>query len=332
MACAAGAPALTRRALGALLLASLAAACSKQTPRKEEASSAPKRTSVKLALNWVPEPEFGGFYAARDGQHYAQRGLDVEIQSGGAGFPVLQMVATGRTDFGTVGADELVTGKVRGTDVVAVFATFQSNPQAIMAHASRKLQSLEQVFRSGTLAIESGLAYAAFLKQKFGWEGAKIVPYDGGVARFLADPNFAQQCYATSEPLAAKRQGADPQVFLIADTGFNPYATVVVTRRALLREKPDLVRSFVEATREGWKSYLADPRATNGLLGKLNPAMDAVSLADAAEAQKPLIEGKDGAGLGHMTRERWAALVDQLLSIKLIDSKPNVDELFTNPS
>ncbi len=71
-----------------------------------------------------------------------------------------------------------------------------------------------------------------------------MVPYDGGVAHFLTDPNFGQQCYVTSEPIAARQKGADPQVFLLADSGFDPYATVVVTRRELLQKNPDLVKRF----------------------------------------------------------------------------------------
>ncbi len=121
----------------------------------------------------------------------------------------------------------------------------------------------------------------------------KVVPYDGGVAHFLADPSFGQQCYVTSEPIAARQKGADPKVFLIADSGFNPYATVVITRRELLQKNPGLVKEFVLATREGWRDYLDHPEVTNALLGKLNSALDAATLSAAAEAQRPLIENDD---------------------------------------
>jgi NitT/TauT family transport system substrate-binding protein len=291
-------------------------------------------TKLTLALNWVPEPEFGGFYAARESGAYRRQGFDVEIRGGGAGVPVIQMVATGRADFGTVGADELVTARARGADVVAVFATFQTSPQGIMAHASRKLGSLREVFESGTLAIEPGLAYASYLKTLFPWEGVKIVPYDGGVARFLADPTFAQQCYVTSEPIAAKRQGGDPQVFLVADSGFNPYTTVVVAKRELVAQKPEMVAAFVAASAEGWQSYLTNPRPTNDLLGRLNPSMDAETLAAAAEAQKPLIETDltKREGLGTMTNERWHTLATQLADLKVIETPPPTAELFMQVS
>ena len=180
--------------------------CSKKADPHATDTRAPTLAKVKLALDWVPEPEFGGFYAAREDGAYVRHGISAEIQGGGAGVPVLQMVATGRADFGTVGGDELITARARGADVVALFAVFQTSPQGIMVHASRKLRKLEEAFRSGTLALETGLAYAAYLKQKFSWDGVKIVPYDGGVAHFLADPNFGQQCFVSSEPIAARQK------------------------------------------------------------------------------------------------------------------------------
>jgi NitT/TauT family transport system substrate-binding protein len=251
---------------------------------------------------------------------------------GGAGVPVVQMVATGRADFGTIGADELLTARAHGADVVAVFATFQTSPQGIMVHASRHLTGIAEVFRSGTLAVEPGMAYAAYLKKKFPWDGVQVVPYDGGVARFLTDPSFAQQCYVTSEPIAAKKQGGDPQVFLIADAGYNPYSTVVVARRALVEQKPEMVSAFVAATAEGWKSYLTDPRPTNLLLARLNPSMDAATMEAAVEAEKPLIatEETQQRGLGAMSAERWATLGQQLTELKLIDRAPSPADLFVS--
>src|SRR6187455_1351226 len=64
-------------------------------------SSKPK---IRLALNWKPDPQFGGFYAAP----WEERKLDVEILPGGAGTPTVQMIGAGSAEFGIVSADELV--------------------------------------------------------------------------------------------------------------------------------------------------------------------------------------------------------------------------------
>ena len=42
---------------------------------------------IRLALNWFPEPEFGGFYEGALGGHYERAGFKVEIIPGGPGAP-----------------------------------------------------------------------------------------------------------------------------------------------------------------------------------------------------------------------------------------------------
>lgn len=319
-----------RRTLLCLSLVTFfAVGCSK----KEGASSSGSgKQNVKLALNWVPEPEFGGFYAARDTGAYAKQNLEVEIMGGGAGVPVVQMVAAGQVDFGIAGGDEVVTARARGVDIVALYSIYQTSPQGIMAHSSRGAKAVKDLLSSGTLAMEPGLPYAAYLKKKYGFEGVQIVPYDGGVARFVSDTNFAQQCFITSEPIAAKKKGAQPAVFLIADEGFNPYVGVIITRRELFEKNKGLVKSFIQASREGWRSYLDNPAAANATMAKLNTSMDAETFAAAAEAQKPLIETAETKSktLGMMTKERWETLASQLVDLKIIDKAPNVADFLVS--
>lgn len=318
---------ITRRPFLLSLLSLPLAACSKSERDNPTGAGGKPLTAVKLQLDWVPEPEFGGFYAARDGGDFAKEGLDVAISGGGAGVPTAQMVATGKAEFGVTGGDEILLARSRGADLVPIFAVYQKSPQAIMTHAARGAKTLGDVLSSGTVAIEPGLSYALFLKKKYGFDKVTIVPYDGGVARFLATKDYAQQCFITSEPIAAQAGGGDPQVFLLADEGFNPYLGVVFTRSALIQQKPDLVKGFVRASRAGWKSYLADPAPANAAMRKLNSAMSAETFAAAAAKQKPLIE--EGGKLGAMTRERWEQLGKQLVELGVID-KLNMPELLAD--
>ena len=278
---------------------------------------------ASIALNWVPEPEFGGIYAAKESGAFAKHNLDIDIKPGGAGAPTWQQVASGKAEFGVASADEVVIARANGADVVALFTIYQTCPQAIMVHASRGLKSIEDVFNSGgTLAMEVGLPYGKFLQKKFGFEKIKRIPYDGGVGNFLADKSFAQQCFVFSEPLIAKKQGADPQTFLVADTGYNPYTGVVITSGDYARKNPNVVRETAAALREGWRAYLDDPAQANAVMGKLNKTMDAQTFAAVADAQKPLVENDDTKknGLGTMTLDRWEQLVKQLIEIGVVDA------------
>jgi NitT/TauT family transport system substrate-binding protein len=281
-----------------------------------------KSSSIRLALNWKPDPEFGGFYAA----DYAKHGLAVDILPGGSGTPTVQMIGAGSAEFGIIQADELLLARAHGNDVVALFAAFQNSPLGIMAHASRGLQSIGDVLKGGTLAIESGLPYARLLKKKFGFEHVRIVPSPGGdLTAFLNDENFAQQCFITGEPLQARRKGVDVKVFPVSDIGYNPYTTVMATSGDLLRKNSDTATRMVAAVREGWRAYLDSPAATNDKMHALNPSMEAADYAEIAEAQKPFIEASP---LGGMTAERWNTLAAQLKELGDIPQAPPADQCF----
>jgi NitT/TauT family transport system substrate-binding protein len=307
-----------RRQFLPLLPAAFLAACS-NSPRK-----------IRLALDWKPEPEFGGFYAAP----FSASQLDVEILPGGAGTPTVQMVGAGSAEFGVVEADELIVARSRGNDVVALFAVFQDNPLALMAHASRKFSSIADIFKKGaTLAVQKGLPYVQLLEKQYSFANVKVVPSPGGdISAFLRDPDFVQQVFVTSEFLTAKRQGADAQVFPISQVGFNPYSGVIASSGDYLRKNPEIAKAMLAAMRAGWRSYLDNPGTTNQRMNQLNPSMSIAGFTESADAQKPLIEndqtGRDG--LGMMSRDRWQTLITQLKDLGDIQQAPAPGDCFRN--
>ena len=295
-------------------------------------SSIASADPITLQLNWKPEPQFGGFYTGDVAGIYKRHNLDVHVEPGGAGTPTIQMVAAGRVPYAVVSADELVIARSRGLDVVALFAVYQTNPQGIMAKASRGLNDIGDVFKQpGILAMQKGLPYALFLEKKYGFGKLQLVPSPfGDLTAFRTRDDYAMQCFVTSEPLAAKKIGIEPKTFLIADSGFNPYTTVLVAKNDYLTGHMSEAVDVVASVREAWTMYLADPKPTNDAMMKLNPAMDAETFAASAAAQKPLIETAEtkAGGLGTMSAERWQTLIDQLADLKLIEKKPAATDCF----
>lgn len=286
--------------------------------------------AVRLALNWKPEPQFGGFYQAREDGTFAANGLQVTLLEGGSGTPTAQMIDAGRAEFGIVSADELVVLRSRGGDIVALFAVYQTNPQGLMTHAARGITSLQQLLETpGTVAWQAGLPYVQHFRKLYDLSRLQQVPYTGGFP-FLNGPDFSQQCFVTSEPILARQQGHAVTTFLIAESGYNPYTTVLVTRRDYLQRNPETVRRMVRSVRTGWERYLADPSSANAVMQRLNPSMDAATFAASAEAQKPLIETDETRvhGLGHMTEARWQQLIEQLLEYGVIRSPIPAAECF----
>ncbi len=301
----------------------------------EQAQRGKSKTAVTLQLNWVPEPEFGGFYAAAHKGLYEAGNLDVKIVAGGAGVRTWNMVATGKVPFAIASADEIVRAGVKDADVVALFAVYQTNPQAIMVHEDSGISSLEEIFTSGNVrrvAMEAGLPYGRFLKNTYGFDKVEIIQYSGNLTLFLQDKTMAQQCFIFSEPVSAQEQNVPVKAFSIGDSGFNPYLAVLITSRAYLQKHTELVETFVRASRAGWQAYLTDPQATNQYMKEQNAQMTLSAMKIAAELQTPYISNRDTEAqyLGYMSEGRWQTLAEQLLALGEIDRIPNVADLFHN--
>jgi len=298
------------------------AGCGDSTETAGDANSAESQEPIKvsLALNWFPEAEHGGFYAADVHGHFADAGLDVTIVPGGPGAPVLQEVATGKVMFGVSTAERVLLGRAQGADVVALMAALQDSPRCIMVHEKSGIRKLKDL-RGLTLAVGTGSPTAEFLKTQLPLEDVEIVPYSGNVAEFLINENFAQQAYVFSEPFVAEKNGGDPHCLMISELGFNPYTSLLITTSEAIAEHPELVQKMVTASVRGWQAYLETPVETNRDINRQNPEMDLDILAFGAESMRELCvnESTSKSKLGRMTLDRWRTLTEQLEATGLID-------------
>lgn len=293
-----------------------------EAPSGEASAEQTAPTKVRVQLNWVPEPEFGGLYAAVSKGIYAKAGLDVQLIKGSAGVPSAQLAASGKVEFSVVTGAEVVKLRARGAELVALYAQFRLSPRGIVVHEKSPHTSLEALWKSdATVVLEPGLAFSKWLDSKYGGQGLKRVPSTGNLAGFMADETLAQAVYVFAEPVELKRRNVAVRILDVADTGFNPYEAVLVTRKAYLDSNKAVVEAFVDATRAGWKAYLADPGPTNAEMAKLNPAMSKEAMDTSTTLAERYIRGSDDGPLGSMTTARWAALVEQL--VQLGEMKPD---------
>lgn len=296
-----------------ICLLAIVTGCSRKTTITSEAIP-----QVQLALNWFPEAEHGGFYAAQVHGFFAEEGVDVEIVPGGPGAPVIQQVAAGQVEFAIANADQVLLGREQGAPVVAVMSSLQMSPRCIMVHEKSGIKDLLEL-RDMTLAVGVGKPFAKYLLKRLGDANLNIVPYHGSVAMFLEKEDFAQQGYVFSEPFVAERQGGDPHCLMVSDIGFNPYAGLLITSDRLRESNPELVAKVVRACQRGWQKYLQDPAETNRHIHSQNEEMSLDTLAFGAEAIQPLcLPTGDAADFGAMSAERWQTLAEQLAEIELL--------------
>jgi NitT/TauT family transport system substrate-binding protein len=267
--------------------------------------------TVRVVMSWLPDPQQGGYYQAAATGVYAKHGLDVTIIPGGPQVNSQLMLLSGQIDFRVASSSASAFNYAQQKlPVVVIAASFQKEASILLSHPG--VDSLPAMKgKPVELGQQSVDTWWRFLVAKYGFDQSQVRPYTFSLAPFLADPNMVQQGYVTSEPyLVAKQAGFKPNVFMVADVAdYNSYAQTLETTASIIAAKPDLVQRFVDATIEGWYSYLNNPAPGNAMIQKENPDNSAEDIANSIKAMKErgLVDSGDtkSLGIGAMTGARW---------------------------
>ncbi len=296
-----------------------------------QAQSQPNK--VTYATNWYAQAEHGGFYQAVATGIYEQYGLDVTIRMGGPGVNVTQLLIGGAADFVMGSGSSAIRGVAEGLPVVTVAAIFQKDPQILLAHPG--VERIEDLKGRPIFLAQSALTnYWPFLRAKYGFSDDQIRPYNFNSGPFLNDKTAGQQGYLTSEPFAIEQEaGFEPVIFLLADYGYDPYATTIATTQRQIATQPDLVQRFVDASIKGWYSYLEDPAPGNVLIQEANPEMSDAQLAYSfAKLQEYGILQSGAAetlGIGAMIDERWQGFFQRMVEVGVFEPETNYTQAYT---
>jgi NitT/TauT family transport system substrate-binding protein len=302
-------------------IATALAACFLLSPRAHAADK------VTFGLDWVAEPEYGGYYQALATGIYKKYGLDVSIVEGGPQVNNAQLLVGGRLTFDITSNSFLALNFVQeGIPYVVVAAGFQKDPDILMAHSGVGNDSFEDL-KGKPIAVSSGTraSWWLFLKAKYGFSDSQLKSYSFSLAPFFTDPQAIQEAYVTSEPYLVEQQtGKKPVVLMISDAGFDGYASLIATSEKLVKTDPDLVQRFVNASIAGWYSFLyGNPAPAFAAILKANPDMTPGLLHygyTQLKARGILVSGDaTRLGIGAMTDARWQSFFEQMAATGLYD-------------
>ena len=281
---------------------------------------------ISFATNWRAQAEHGGFYQAVADGTYARYGLDVVLVQGGPQTNARLLLAAGRVDF-AMGANLIQTFEAvqQKIPVVAVASMFQIDPVILMSHPGVGFDRFEDLPKA-TAFIASDMLVSVYqwLKQAYGFREEKVKPYGFNQAPFIADKNSIEQGFLTSEPYQVERQGGfKPNVFLLADYGYDSYSTTIEARAETIAKNPDLVQRFVDASIIGWRNYLyGDNRAANAAIKRDNPEMTDGQIAYSVSKMKErgVVDSGDAQtlGVGVMTDARVKSFFDKMVAAGVV--------------
>jgi len=291
-------------------------------------AAAPARADDKVtfATNWKAQAAHGGFYQALADGTYRKYGLDVTIQQGGPQVNNRPLLPAGKIDFLMTGnllhSFDNVKNKV---PTVVVAAMFQKDPQALLAHPGQGYEQFEQLKNAplALIAKDGQFSWWQWLKAVHGFRDEALKPYNYNLGPWLANPKSIQQGYSVAEPIYAENQGKfKPVVHLLADHGFSTYSTVIEARTETVKNKPELVQRFVDASILGWVNYLyGNRKPANALMLKDNPEMSEAEIEASVALMKSqgIVDSGEAQanGIGAMNAPRIKDFYEQMVKAGL---------------
>jgi len=278
------------------------------------AASAQPLTKVSFATNWRAQAEHGGYYQALADGRYRACGLDVTILMGGPSANNRPLLPVGKIDF-LLGGNLLQAFDAvkQNIPTTVVAAHFQKDPQGMLAHPGQGYERFGDLAKAPVLFISaySLSGFYQWMKSAHGFREETVRPYNFSLAPFLANRRSAQQGLLTSEAYSYEQEtGSAAKFFLLADHGWSTYSNTIETRLDLITRQPRVVQCFVDASAQGWATYLyGNNRAANALIRQANPDMtdDLIAFSVRKMKEYGIVDSGDAlaGGVGAMSDARW---------------------------
>jgi NitT/TauT family transport system substrate-binding protein len=300
---------------------------------------------VKVQLDWVVRGDHAMFFVAKDKGYFAEQGINITEIRKGTGTPdALRLVANGNADFGFGDLPTLAVSRAQGLPVVAIAATNQQSPLAMISLKKTKELKTPADLKGMNIGIHpAGSTYVFFkallaankMREGDVTESTVSPPYEAYLllGRVQAVPGYVD---AEVPELEAKAGGKGSlSIMMGSDFGYNVYGSGVFASENTVKQKPDLVKRFMAAYMHAFKDTIADPKAAVALTVKANPEYagkeDVLEEQLQADIDTTFTSADTKAnGLGTMTDAKWQSTIDILTQQGVLKTPVAVKDVYSD--
>ena len=292
---------------------------------------------VTVMLDYTPNTNHTGLYLAKTPLREATGiGLDiVEPNQSGA----LAQLAAGNAQFAFSYAEEVLPARAQGTPVVSIATVTRTNTSSLVSPTDRGIR------RPRDLAGKTYGTYGGPIEEPL---VKSLVACDGG------DPETVKfiDVGATDYSVGFRRKAYDVvwvfdgwDVIRLRDIQKTPIATipfrdhfdcipdwytpVIVTTEKILRDDPELVRTFLTAVSDGYRKAIAEPQAAADALLAAAPESDRALVEASARFLAPYY-AQPPATWGRQDPAVWRRFGDFLVKNGIVRGPLDTDAAFTN--
>ncbi|MEA2288224.1 MAG: putative hydroxymethylpyrimidine transport system substrate-binding protein [Solirubrobacteraceae bacterium] len=328
---------MTRRlicALLALVATGALAACGERS----EPTGPAAREPVRLMLDYFPNADHAGIYAAQGTGAFDRAGLDLDIQAPADPAAPLKLLAAGRVDLAISYEPELLLARDKGQKLVAVGALVQKPLTSLVSIGRNAITSPEQLAGKtvGTAGIPYQSAYLKAILDRAGVDPARVKEVNVGFN--LTPAMLSRKVDATLgsfwnyEAVQLEMERKRPRVIRMENAGVPTYnELIVVAREDDVREHGAKLRRFMRALSQGMSALRKDHEAGIAPLLRANRDLERDLQEAVVKATMPVFFPADGSKpFGYMDSVEWARYSEWMARNRLVRDPGVVTGAMTN--
>ncbi|MGZ4978043.1 MAG: EAL domain-containing protein [Methylobacter sp.] len=277
---------------------------------------------IHLQLRWHHQFQFAGYYAALEKGYYKQAGLDVIIHEGTPDKKPVQEVLQGHAQYGEANS-ELLLERLRGAPLVALAAIYQHSPSVLIARKDTGIFSPDDLAGKKIMLMDQTVDadfVAMFNNEGIAISRLHVIPSSYDIHDLVDGKVDAFNSYLSNEPYFLKQQGVEFTVLNPRSYGVDFYSDILFTTEDELKQHPERVKAFRQASLEGWYYAMDHPQEIIDLLinkYKVNKSRDHLNFE--ADAIRSLII-PDVIDLGHMNPWRWRHMAETFIKAGMVEN------------
>lgn len=305
------------------------AACGSAEP--EAVAGEGGTTDITLALGWVTQAEWAGYYAAQEQGFYEEAGLNVTIRPGGPDISAPQVVAAGQADLGTDAFGAVLSAIDQGAPLISVAQTSARPGYVMVSRTSSGIDSPADWAgkRIGSWSGDQKL-YATMAKYGIDPDTDVTMVQQGfDMSQFLAGEIDLASAYSFNElgqVLAAGIPMEELDVYSFAADDTSVAEDNVFANTEFLAANRDEVSAFVTASLKGWAFCRDNPDQCVQQVVAQGTALDANFQTYQMNQMNQLI-WPSVAGLGTIDQQWYQQSADLLHQYGVLSQQLTLDQV-----
>ena len=285
---------------------------------------------LELMLDYFPNADHAGIYAAQAGGDFREAGLDVEIRQPPDPAAPIKQVAAGRVDLAISYEPEVLRARDEGLRVVSVAALVQKPLTSIISLPRAKIRKPADLAGKtvGTAGIDYQHAYLETVLDEAGVRAASVKERNVGFsltpALLTGRVDAVLGAFWNYEGTDLRLRGKRPRIMRIEDAGVPSYnELVLVANEDALERDGEKIRAFIGAVSRGTRALRRHPGAAIDGLLDANPDLDARLQRAVVDVTLPLFFPPEGEPFGWQDPDQWDAFSAWMKENKLLERPPD---------